>query len=150
MNKKQITERLEIRKYILARCNLGVSRYIISEEVTSIFGESTVSKKTIYRWVSSFNHGRTSISDNMHTGRPTSAVTNSNISKIRELLKIDGRLSVQKIANTIGISTGSVFTIILKSKLNFKKNMCEMYTPYSYKGAEEWATTKVQKNVENV
>ena len=126
MSKKRSTERLEIRKYILARCNLGVSCDIISQEVTSIFGESTVSKKTIYRWVSRFNYGRTSISDNKHSGRPTSAVTNSNISKIQELLKIYGRLSVQEIANTIGISTGSVFTI-LKSKLNFKKYVLDGY-----------------------
>ena len=128
MGKKRSTEKLEIRKYILARCNLGVSRDIISEEVTRIFGESTVSKKTIYRWVSRFNHtcSRTSISDNKHSGRPTSAVTDSNTSKIRELLKIDGRLSVQEIVNTIRISTGGVFTI-LKSKLNFKKYVLDGY-----------------------
>ena len=40
MGKKRSTESLEIRKYILARCNLGVFRDIISEEVTRIFGES--------------------------------------------------------------------------------------------------------------
>ena len=126
MGKKRSTESLEIRKYILARCNLGVSRDIISEEVTRLFGESAVSKKTVYRWVSRFNHGRQSISDDKHSGRPMYAVTNSNISKIRELLKIDGRLTVREIANTIGISTGSVF-IILKSKLNLKKYMLDGY-----------------------
>ena len=136
MGKKRSTESLEIRKYILARCNLGVSRDIISEEVTRLFGESAVSKKTVYRWVSRFNHGRQSISDDKHSGRPTYAVTNSNISKIRELLKIDGRLTVREIANTIGISTGSVFTI-LKSKLNFKK-ICARWIPH--------ILTKEQKN----
>ena len=136
MGKKRSNESLEIRKYILARCNLGVSRDIISEEVTHLFGESAVSKKTVYRWVSRFNHGRQSISDDKHSGRPTYAVTNSNISKIRELLKIDGTLTVREIANTIGISTGSVFTI-LKSKLNFKK-ICARWIPH--------ILTKEQKN----
>ena len=56
--------------------------------------------------------------------------------KNRELLKIDGRLTVREIANTIGISTGSVFTI-LKSKLNFKK-ICARWIPH--------ILTKEQKN----
>ena len=141
MGKKRSSESREIRKYILARCNLDVERNTIFEEVTSIFGESAVSKKTVYGWFHRFNNGRKAISANKHSRRSASVVAKSNISKIRKLLKNDGRITVEEIAKYVEISTGSVFTI-LKSKLKFRK-LCARWIPHILK--KEQKRERVQK-----
>ena len=55
--------------------------------------------------------GRCSIEDEPQTGRPHSSTTLDIIAEVQELVSIDPHLSIEEIALTLDISSGSVHTI---------------------------------------
>jgi transposase len=76
------------------------------ESLQKTFGESCVSRTTVYNWYAEFNRGRDHFEDEPHAGRPRSAITPENIEAVRNVFMI--LLLVTKAGFTIMIQKRSV------------------------------------------
>ncbi|UYV81463.1 hypothetical protein LAZ67_20001259 [Cordylochernes scorpioides] len=59
-----------------------------------------------------FKEGRGEVADEPRSGRPTTARTDENVDRVLEVLRTDRRLSIQKIADTLHMSTFVVHGIV--------------------------------------
>ena len=62
--------------------------------------------------VGEFKRGRTSSEDEARSGRPLDATDEEMCKKVRDLAYSDRRIQVEEIAQALGISHGSVSTIV--------------------------------------
>ena len=92
----------------------------IKAEFDEVHGTSAPSFKTVYNWVNEFKRGRTSTRDEPRSGRPVEAATPESIRKVHNMILNDRRVKIREIVETIGISHGTVITI-LHEKLSMKK-----------------------------
>ena len=70
--------------------------------------------------VGEFIRGRTSLEDEARSGRPLDATDEEMCKKVRDLVYFDRRFQVEEIAQALGISHGSVSTI-LHDRLGMRK-----------------------------
>ena len=112
---KKSVKAAEIRGYIKIRCQLDVSENEIFEELCDVHGQNEVSYATITRWVNKFKSGCDSIINAPKAGRPFIATSNNMVKNVCDVVKSDARLTVNPIANIVGISAASVFRIITRN-----------------------------------
>ena len=115
----------EIRSYIKCRIRLNIDSKQIFNELCGIYGPQTISVRTVFRWVKAFKIGKFSVKDDTRPGRPKTSVT---IAAVKIVFKQDAQLFVKDIASCIGISEGSVQTI-LKKCLDLRK-ICARWVPH--------------------
>ena len=84
------------------------------KEIHGEFGDVYVSSAPSYAqvkfWV--FKRGRTSLEDEARSGRPLDATDEEMCKKVWDLVYSDRRIQVEEIAQVLGISHGSVSTIL--------------------------------------
>ena len=80
-------ERERFRALILYDFKCGLNESQTLERLTQTFGDLAPSHATVFRWFAEFKRGRTSLKDE-RSGRPTSVVTEENISAVEALRKI--------------------------------------------------------------
>jgi histone-lysine N-methyltransferase SETMAR len=81
------------------------------------YGDEAMSRMQCFEWHRCFKGGRTSLEDEEGSGRPSMSITPENVERIRELVHADRRRTINGIADIVGVSYGSVQTI-LTSELN--------------------------------
>jgi transposase len=96
---------------------LGKSRWEILEMLETVYCESAVKRRTVYKWVDRFKEGQESVDDNMREGRPSVSHIGENIRSVQDLVMSDCHINTRIITDKLGISKGSVRTI-LKEDLN--------------------------------
>ena len=84
------------------------------------YGDSASSISKVKKWFTEFRCGRTSMIDVERSGRPVEVAIPETIEKIRSMVLADRRLKVREIVEAIGISHGSVVSI-MKDHLGMKK-----------------------------
>ena len=85
-----------------------------------VYGSSAPSYAQVKFWVGEFKHGRTSLEDEARSGLPLDATDEEMCKKVWDLVYSDRRIQVEEIAQTLGISHGSVSTI-LHDRLGMRK-----------------------------
>ncbi|CAF1170428.1 unnamed protein product [Rotaria sordida] len=113
-------EKLCIRSYIETHLLLGLTVTQIHDELTTAYGQGYVSHRTVARWVHRFSNERKSIEDNPRSGRPIIVISQQNIDAVQNLVNDDPHISIDFIAIILGISYGSVDTI-LKQHFGLRK-----------------------------
>jgi hypothetical protein len=77
------------------------------EMLQQAFGETVLSRSKTFEWYSRFKNGRTSIDDDPHTGRPSTARTNETVDRINEVIRGDRLLTIREIDDEIKLSFGT-------------------------------------------
>ena len=105
-------ERENFRAMILYdfKCSLNESQTL--ERLTQALWDLVPSHATVFRWFAEFKRGQTSIKDEERSGRPTSVVSEENISAMEALIKEDPHHTYKDIEGALGISSPSVSTIL--------------------------------------
>ena len=62
----------QIRTIIFYEHQLGTSSRETAKKINGVFGEDTVTDRTVRNWFKRFNDGDTSLEDQPHHGRPSS------------------------------------------------------------------------------
>ena len=58
----------------------GQSGADIHKDLKEVFGDSAISKKTVYNWIEKFDAGQLSVEDAPRSGRPSTSVTDTTSS----------------------------------------------------------------------
>ena len=84
----------------------------IHSQLADVYGSSAPSYARVKFWVGEFKRGRTSLEDEARSGRPLDATNEEMCKKVRDLVYSDRRIQVEEIVQALGISHGSVSTIL--------------------------------------
>ena len=93
----------------------------IHGELANVYGSSAPSYAQVKFWVGEFKRRRTSLEDEARSGRPLDATDEEMCKKVRDMVYSDRRIQVEEIAQALGISHGSVWTI-----LHDRLGMCKL------------------------
>ncbi|UYV67646.1 hypothetical protein LAZ67_5001447 [Cordylochernes scorpioides] len=86
-----------------------------------------LAKVQLHQQVQAFKEGREEVADESRSGRPTTVRTDENVDRVFEVLRTDRRLSTQKIADTLHMST-FVVQLIVTEDLQMRK-VCAKLVP---------------------
>ena len=107
----------------------------IHGELVDVYGSSAPSCAQVKFWIGEFKRGRTSLEDEARSGRPLDATDEEMCKRVRDLVYSDRRIQVEEIAQALGISHGSVSTI-LHDRLGMRK-LTARWVPKSLSD-EQW------------
>ena len=54
--------------------------------LVQVYGDSTMKKTAVYKWVKRFSEGRESVTDEERSGRPATSRTEENIAEFRQIV----------------------------------------------------------------
>ena len=120
-------EKFEHRSVIKFLTKEGAAPKDIHQRLINVYGDLAPSKTTVKKWAAEFKRGRESIEDDPRSGRPVEVTTPENCAAVERMVMNDRRLKVDQIAESLGISHGSVETI-LHEKLGMSK-VCARWVP---------------------
>lgn len=106
-------ERSLEQRYAIQFCvRLGKNATETFRMLQEAFTDGCMSRSQCGRWHKAFKEGREEIADEPRPGRPTTARTDENVNRVRDVLRSDRRVSVQYIADTLSMSTFAVHGIV--------------------------------------
>ena len=92
----------------------------IHGELADVYGSSAPSYAQVKFWVGEFKRGRTSLEHEAKSGRPLDATDEEMCKKVQDLVYSDRQIQVEEITQALGISHGSISTI-LHDRLGMRK-----------------------------
>ncbi|XP_071443893.1 protein GVQW3-like [Hetaerina americana] len=99
------------------------------EMLQEAFKEERISKSQSVRWHKAFKE----VASEPGSGHPTTARTNENVHRVREVLRSDRRLSIQQFSETLPVQIGSTWDSNLEKRnenLDLeKRKLCEKLVP---------------------
>lgn len=117
------------------------------ESLQKTFGDSCVSRTTVYNWYAEFSRGRDHFEDEPRAGRPRSAVTPENIEAVRQLVNIDPHITYQEIEDALDIGSAATQSI-LHDYLGLKKITCRWVPHFLTEGQKQDRVDYCQKMLE--
>ena len=101
------------QRYCTKFCQkLGDSRVETIRKIQRDFGDDAMGIAQIKEWYKRFKHGCTSVERDARSGKPSTSRNDELIDQVRTLVMQDRRVTVRKLAEEAGISTGSVHSIL--------------------------------------
>lgn len=99
---------------------LGKKACDIFNEFSQVYMENALSRAQIYRLVEKAESGESASVRKEGSGRPKSSTDRKNIEKVDEIVRSDRKVTIDAIAEELGLSHGSVHAIVA-DKLSYKK-----------------------------
>ncbi|XP_026816229.1 protein GVQW3-like [Rhopalosiphum maidis] len=104
---------------------LGHSATETFQKLQQAYGDSVLLRAQVFRWFKAFSEGREAIEDEPRSGRPSTAKTDENVIKVRDLVRSDRRLTVRMIGEQLGLTHTTVHQI-LTNDLEMRKICAKM------------------------
>ena len=103
-----------IIEFLLSEGEIGQN---IIKRLKQVYGDGAIDYSTVTRWVKRFNDGQEEAaeSDLCHrprSDRPSSAHSSANIDQAEALIKENGRITINELAESLGVSAGSAVKIM--------------------------------------
>ena len=92
-----------------------------------VYGDSSMSRTRVFELHKRFVEGREDVEDDPKSGRPCTSTTDTNIKKVRQLLRSDRRLTIRVIANEVEIDKETVRTILVD--ISGMRKVCAKMVP---------------------
>ena len=99
----------------------------IHSRMLAQYGQSTMSQGKVYEWVERFKSGRTRVTDEGHSGRPSASRTQDHIDRADAMIREDRWMTVFEVAAHLDISYGYAYAI-LHDNLGYRK-VCARWVP---------------------
>jgi hypothetical protein len=87
---------------------LSKSGQEILEMLETVYGESAIKHRAVYKWVDWFKEGWKNVDDKAQEGRPSTSHIGENIQRVHDLVMSDRHITTRIITDKLGISKGSV------------------------------------------
>lgn len=91
------------------------------------YGGSALPKTTVQRWFKRFQDGQAEPLSQDRSGRPSTSTSDDNKTKVDSLVRENRRITIREIAEHVGISIGSVSSIM--ESLGYQK-VCARWVPH--------------------
>ena len=106
---------LEEQRVCIKFCfKLGKNFTETFQMMQKVNGDDCLSRTQCYEWYQRFKAGRTSTEDDVKSGRPSTAIYDNNVEKVRAVILANRRLTVREVAEEVSISKSSCHTILSK------------------------------------
>ena len=90
-----------------------------------VYGDASMSRTRVFEWHKRFLEGREDVEDDLKSGRPSTAKTDANIERVRELVHRDRRFTIRIMADELGMDKESVRSILVDT-LGMRKVCAKM------------------------
>ena len=115
-----MTEKIE-QRYCIKFCQkLGDNQVETIQKIQQAFGNDALSPTQIKLWFKCFKDGRAFIESDHRSWRSSTSRNNEVMDQVHEKVLKDRCITIQEIAGEVGISTGSIHTILTEG-LNLRK-----------------------------
>jgi len=123
MEKRNLQQRCAIK--FCVKLNENVTETY--KKLQMAYGEHAVSRTQVFRWHKAFLDGRECVEDDPRSGRPCTSKTEENMTKMRDLVRSDRRLTVRMISCVLNFNCQTVHEI-LTLELSMQK-ICAKLVP---------------------
>ncbi|XP_068229717.1 protein GVQW3-like [Palaemon carinicauda] len=96
--------KLERRTNVKFLAKLNWESKQILEALNTIYENNGPKDIAVNKWIKRFRETLIECEDDHRSGRPSSSMTEERVTAVRSLLRIDGRITIDYIANAMGIS----------------------------------------------
>ncbi|CAF0942762.1 unnamed protein product [Rotaria sp. Silwood1] len=96
--------------------------------MVAVYGDYVPSRTTVFEWIRRFKDGQLNVEDGPKCGRPITTTDDQTIKAVECLIIEDRRITIQQIADALGISTGTVHDSI-HEHLHMTK-VCSRWVPH--------------------
>ena len=107
--------KIEVRSNVKFLRKLGWKPADIINALSSVYEDSAPPDPTVYRWIREFKQGRDSVEDEQRSGRPRTSRSEDIIIAVQKAVEQDRRVTIDVIAEEVGISHGSVHAILTEN-----------------------------------
>ena len=73
----------------------------IHRRLSAQYGNSVLPQQGVYEWIEKFKNGRTSVTHKEGAGRPSTATTDDNIERVRDMVLLDRRFTINEVTNRL-------------------------------------------------
>ncbi|KAI6656110.1 Transposase [Oopsacas minuta] len=136
---------LEQRTYIKIRSLLGDTPRNINKDLVQVYGGEACSESTVKKWSLRFREGRVSVEDDPRMGQPIIATTANNIALVAEMCDSDPRITIEQLATSLTLLTGSVHAILNKH-LGMSK-VCSRWVPHLLNQTQKKTQVRIAKKL---
>jgi histone-lysine N-methyltransferase SETMAR len=82
----------------------------INTRLCAWYGDSALSRQSVYEWIEMFKNGRTSVMDAERSVRASTSTTGEKQEEATAIILADRRVRIEEIASQLGISQGSAYS----------------------------------------
>ncbi|XP_064098152.1 protein GVQW3-like [Macrobrachium nipponense] len=105
-------ERIKQRCCIKFCYKLGDTQVQTIQKIQQTFGDEAMGITQIKEWYNRFKIRQTSVESKPWSGRPSTSRNKEFVENVRRIVEDDCRITINEITEEVGISSGSVHTIL--------------------------------------
>jgi len=109
-----------VRACVKFCCKLGKNFTETFQLLNQAYGQDFMSRTQCYEWCKCFNDGRMSVDEDPRPGQPSTSTNNDHVERVHAVIRGNHRLTVQEVADEVGVSMGSCHEIVT-AKLQMRR-----------------------------